>query len=170
MQYKIIAMVIFVMSVMGVTAQDYSRGKIAVTISNHQKQVLENATVELLKTTDSSLVKTAISDKNGLAEIDNVRPGTYRVRISFVNYVTQYSQSFPVNADQRLLALPGIMLQPAVAQMAEVVVTARKPFIQRLNDRLIVNVESSIISAGSSALDVLERSPGVTIDPNDVVG
>jgi outer membrane cobalamin receptor len=32
-----------------------------------------------------------------------------------------------------------------------------------------VNVENSIVSAGSSAMDVLERSPGVSIDQNDVI-
>ena len=40
---------------------------------------------------------------------------------------------------------------------------------KKLSDRIVVNVESSIISAGSSALDVLERSPGVTLDQNDAV-
>lgn len=53
--------------------------------------------------------------------------------------------------------------------MKEVVVTGRKPFIQRLSDRLVVNVENSIVSAGSSAMDVLERSPGVVLDQNDVI-
>ena len=36
-----------------------------------------------------------------------------------------------------------------------------------MNDRLIVNVENSVVNAGSSAMDVLERSPGVTVDQND---
>ncbi|MBK7871030.1 MAG: TonB-dependent receptor [Saprospiraceae bacterium] len=34
-------------------------------------------------------------------------------------------------------------------------------------DKLIVNVENSIVSAGSSALEVLQRSPGVIVDQND---
>jgi outer membrane receptor protein involved in Fe transport len=33
----------------------------------------------------------------------------------------------------------------------------------------VVNVENSIVSAGSSAMDVLERSPGVNIDQNDAI-
>ena len=46
---------------------------------------------------------------------------------------------------------------------------AKKPFIQKLSDRIVVNVENSIVSAGNSAMDVLERSPGVNIDQNDVI-
>ena len=53
--------------------------------------------------------------------------------------------------------------------MKEVVVEGKKPFIQKLTDRIVVNVDNSIISAGSSAMDVLERSPGVNIDQNDVI-
>ena len=36
--------------------------------------------------------------------------------------------------------------------------------LQRLSDRIIVNVENSVINAGSTALDVLERSPGIVVD------
>lgn len=45
----------------------------------------------------------------------------------------------------------------------------KKPFIQKLSDRIVVNVDNSIINAGSSAMEVLERSPGVNIDQNDII-
>jgi outer membrane receptor protein involved in Fe transport len=51
--------------------------------------------------------------------------------------------------------------------MQNVTVSASKPFIQKLNDRIVVNVASSMVNAGSSAIEVLERSPGITIDQND---
>jgi hypothetical protein len=60
-------------------------------------------------------------------------------------------------------------LRQRTGDLSGVTVTARKPFIQKLTDRIVVNVESSIVSAGSSAMDVLERSPGVNIDQNDVI-
>ena len=48
------------------------KGKASIRIVNDQKLPVENATVELLRSKDSSLVKTAISDKNGLIEFDNI--------------------------------------------------------------------------------------------------
>ena len=48
--------------------------------------------------------------------------------------------------------------------MALVTVVAKKPFIERKLDRTIINVESSITSAGSTAMEVLEKSPGVAVD------
>ena len=47
------------------------KGKITLTILNEQKAPVDAATVELLRNKDSSLVKTAVSDKAGLIEFDN---------------------------------------------------------------------------------------------------
>jgi iron complex outermembrane receptor protein len=151
-------------------AQTNIRSSISVLIVGEQKQAIENATVELLREKDSSLVKAAISDRNGLAEFAGIRAGHYRIRVSIINYVTQYGSVFSTGEAQPSIQLPAITLQAAAVEVKGVTVTARKPFIQRLNDRLVVNVENSIISAGSSAMDVLERSPGVSIDQNDVIG
>ena len=62
-----------------------------------------------------------------------------------------------------------VLLVQKSSEMKEVVVEGKRPFIQKLTDRIVVNVDNSIISAGSSAMDVLERSPGVNIDQNDVI-
>lgn len=56
------------------------------------------------------------------------------------------------------------------AQLKEVTVSAQKPFIQKMHDPIIVNVDNSIVNAGSSAFEVLESSPGVIINPNDNIG
>jgi hypothetical protein len=43
-------------------------------------------------------------------------------------------------------------------------VQSRRPLLEQKIDRLVVNVKNSITSAGSTALDVLERSPGVIVN------
>jgi outer membrane receptor protein involved in Fe transport len=151
-------------------AQEVLKGNISVNITGTQGLPLENATVELFKAKDSSLAKVAISDKNGMAEFEGIRNGTYFVKASFINYISASSAVFSLTAEQLSVKVPALHLVQAVAQGSEVVVTARKPFIQKLTDRLVVNVENSIVSAGSSAMEVLERAPGVSVDQNDVIG
>jgi len=71
-----------------------------------------------------------------------------------------------LSAEKSSIQIPALALQLAnSSNLQEVVV--KKPFIQKLTDRIVVNVENSVVNAGSSAFDVLERSPGVQIDPND---
>lgn len=162
----IITLLLIVCS-LSAAAQENSRGKITATILNNQQQPVENATVELRKAKDSSLVKIAVTDKTGLAEFENIRFGDYLIKTSIVNFKTQYSTVFSLSASQNMVQVPSLSLQPGATELATVTVNSRKPFIQKLSDRIVVNVENSIVSAGSTAMEVLERSPGVNIDQND---
>src|SRR6476659_4285989 len=153
----------------GILTAQAQRGSVKVTVVNDQQAALENATVEVVKAKDSSLVKAGITDKNGMSELENIRMGDYLLKVTMINFGTQYSSPFSFSADQLSVTLPKIVLVPRAGQLGAVTVTAKKPFIQKLSDRIVVNVENSIVSAGSSAMDVLERSPGVNVDNNDVI-
>ena len=149
------------------TISNAQTGKIKTTVVNDQQGALENATVELLKAKDSSIAKVALTDKTGLAEFENIKLGDYLLRVTVVNFSKYFSAPFSLSATQTDITIPKIILLPKSTQLGEVTVTAKKPFIQKLSDRIVVNVENSIVSAGSSAMDVLERSPGVNVDNND---
>ncbi|MBL7738860.1 MAG: TonB-dependent receptor [Chitinophagaceae bacterium] len=166
---RITGLFVCLLLMMGVYAQTSGKGKITVSIVNGKQEAIENATVELLRTKDSSLVKIAISDKGGLTEFENISFGYYLLKSKVVNYAAGYSGVINLTAADPLIWVPALVLQPVAAELGNVTVNARKPFIQKLTDRIVVNVENSIVSAGSSAMDVLERSPGVNIDQNDVI-
>ena len=166
---KLTLVLAVLLTCLNVFAQDIDRGKISVAVFNEKNEPLENVTVELMKSTDSSLVKVSLTDKSGLAEFEKIRIGSYIIKAGMTNYTAEFSKSFTTSPEQLNFKLPDLLLKPKSTQMSEVVVTARKPFIQKLSDRIVVNVENSIVSAGSSAMDVLERSPGVVIDQNDII-
>jgi iron complex outermembrane recepter protein len=146
-------------------AQNTQRGTITGKVSDEQNKPLEGITAELLRSKDSSLVKTALSDKNGQLEFISVPYGEYLIRTSAASYQRTYSGIITLSSPS--VAAADLELKVAAKELQSVQVTGRKPFIQRLNDRIVVNVENSVVNAGSSAFDVLERSPGILIDPND---
>ena len=166
---KLMSLVLLITLTSPVLAWQNAPGKVAVKVQNEQQVPVENATVEMVKTADSALVKIALTDKEGLAHFENIVYGEYRVRISMQQYQPLYSSSFSISAEQPNPQLEPLTVKPHTAVLSGVTVTSRKPFIQKLSDRIVVNVENSIISAGSSALDVLERAPGVNVDQNDVI-
>ena len=139
---------------------------ISSQIRSSQGNPVENATVLLLRASDSVLVKTGITDAQGNFEMTGMPPGSYVLRVSAINHETYTSPSLSLAGNTEL---PAIRLSQQSIALGGVSVTARKPFIQKLADRLVVNVENSIVSAGSSAMDVLERSPGVNVDANDII-
>ncbi len=118
------------------------------------------ATVALLRP-DSSLVKGTIADAEGRYELTDLTPGAYRLTASMVGY--RPAPPVPIAlgpADQT----HDLTLTEAVATLGEVRVRATKPFVEVSADRTVLNVEGSIVAAGTMAADVLRRAPGVTID------
>ncbi|MDZ7757516.1 outer membrane beta-barrel family protein [Rhodohalobacter sp.] len=72
--------------------------------------------------------------------------------------------SAPFETDQDPIRFETITLQVSLEEMDEVDVTARRPLFEQEIDRLVVNVQRSITSSGSSVLQVLEKSPGVQVN------
>ena len=145
------------------------KGNVRIKILDEKSTALENVTVELLRFTDSALVKTSLSDKTGLAEFNNIPASKYLLRAGMAGRSTVFINAFDISSENLNVVLSDITLHPESQQLGNVIVSSRKPFIQKLSDRIVVNVDNSIVNAGSFALDVLERAPGVNIDQNDVI-
>ena len=167
MRKPALTLIIFLIASYIVSAQTTERGKISGKVTDEQQKPIEGATAELLRTKDSSLVKVAISNKSGLIEFENIRFGSYFIKTTYVNHERSFSSIIDLSATNNAVTINDVILKPAAKELQTVQVTGRKPFIQQMTDRIVVNVENSVINAGSSAFDVLERSPGVLIDVND---
>ncbi len=142
-----------------------SGGKVSGSIKDGGNQkVIDAASVSLLHAKDSSLVKTAVADKNGLFSFENLKDGNYLVMAASVGHSKVYSKPFNLSATQPQVTLEVMQLVPLSKNLQEVSVSSKKPLIERKLDRTIVNVEASITNAGNTALEVLEKSPGVTVD------
>lgn len=133
-------------------------------ISTHNGQPAENATIQLLRAKDSATVKSTLPQRDGSFEFLNVKPGNYLLSASMLGYNNYLGQAFSIDGTKLEVTLTAILLQPKSTGLAAVVVEAKKPFIEKKLDKMVVNVENSIASAGNSVLDVLERSPGVVVN------
>ena len=145
-------------------AQQPGRGSIAGQCVDQTGKPLPFSTLLLLKATDSALVKGAIADDKGTYLIDHVAAGTYRLSGQQVGYGKTVSEPFTIDADHLTIALPALTLREETKKLNEVTVVAKKPFIEQQVDRMVVNVENSVVSAGNTLLEVLEKAPGVTVD------
>jgi iron complex outermembrane recepter protein len=146
-------------------AQTNSAGKVYGSIKDGGIQkTIDAASVSLLKAKDSSLVKVAVTDKDGNFSIENVKDGLYLVMATSIGHVKTYSHVFSVSPEKADVNVGILQLVPQDKNLAGVTVVSKKPFIERKADRTIVNVDASISNTGSTALEVLEKAPGVTVD------
>ncbi|HET9824573.1 MAG TPA: TonB-dependent receptor, partial [Chitinophagaceae bacterium] len=138
--------------------------KISGIVTDGSSKAVHSATVSLLKAKDSSLVKFAPTDKNGAYEFSNIKDGKYLVSASNIGYAKAISPAFEVSSSSNNISIATLIMTEQPKGMAEVTVIAKKPFVETKVDKTIVNVESAPTSAGATALEVLEKSPGVTVD------
>ena len=116
----------------------------------------------IFKAIDSSLVKGNISDENGAYSFDNIKDGRYFITASMMGFTNVSTEVFELK-NQSTLKMKDIVFGEQVV-LDEVVLNIEKPLYEQKVDRMVINVQSSILSAGSTALQVLERSPGVNIN------
>jgi len=160
--YFIITLVVFFLTTTGVMAQQ-KIGQVSGTVVNDAKPVA-GLTAALLRAKDSALAKTAVTDNSGNYSFEKIAEGDYIVRISGVGYATVHSAPIQITAAQFSIVVPAIAIEKQSAQLDNVAVVSKKPFIENKIDKTVVNVEASPTSTGLNTLEVLEKSPGVTVD------
>jgi len=161
----LIATTMIVTSLRGLAQE--KNGTLSGAIGDEKGKPVESATITLLQAKDSSRLRTALSDKSGHFRIDHIATGKYLVAASSVGHQLSYSAPFEISASHSSVTLPSLVLPTEIKDLKAVAVVAKKPFIEQKADRMIVNVDASPTNAGSSALDVLEKTPGVTLDKDD---
>jgi hypothetical protein len=141
-------------------------GDITGKVTDKDGAPIVTATVVVLKDSTQVLVKADYSAENGSFKIEGIPDGQYVVKVTMAGY-EPYSSGKVTVENNGNVTLPEIKLNAKAGTLKEVAVRAQKPFIEVQADKLVVNVENSIVSAGSTALEILSRSPGVRVDQND---
>ena len=149
---------------LAVTIAQSRSGRISGNVKEPSGKYLDAVTVSLLKFPDSSLIKTALTNKDGLFRLENLPPGRYIVSITFVGYSPWISQGLQISASKQDIKLNDITLQSSVSSLGEVTVMGKRPPIENKIDKTVVNVDASITNAGNSVMEVLEKSPYISID------
>jgi hypothetical protein len=149
------------------SAHAQSSGKLAGAARDAKVQPDESATITLLNAADSAKVRSTATDKAGQFVFDHVPAGKYLIMATSVGFNTLYSPAITLSKEGSSRNLSPLVLTSTATSLKEFAVVAHRPFIEQKADRMVVNVDASPTNAGSSAMDVLEKSPGVTLDKDD---
>ncbi len=153
------------LALVGFAELSYSQIQISGAVTDNNDGPLSYANVLLLNASDSTLTMGAISDENGSYVFDRSTLGDYLVQVTMIGYQDEYSQLIQLSNETKTYALPVIKLQEDAALLSEVEVVEKRALFEQKIDRLVVNVDNSIALTGTTALEVLKRSPGVAVNP-----
>lgn len=168
---KRLAGIIITMMFLGTTsivkAQQSDNEMVTGKVETEQQQPAPFATVLLLKAKDSTVFKSIISNEQGQYKFSHIIPGKYKVQATTVGKNSPCSAPFVIKENAAGYEVPVLTLKEESLQLQSVAVTAQKPLIEQKVDRMVVNVEGSIIATGNNVLEVLQKVPGVQVDQND---
>jgi hypothetical protein len=141
--------------------------KISGIVKDARNEAMAGATVRLQQARDSSQVKSTRTDANGRFHFTGVGNGSFVLVVTSVGQRPYTGTKITVDPLHPVIVLPVIVLTPGnSAELAAVTVKTTRPLIEQEIDKTTVNVGSMISSATSNALEVLERTPGITVTSN----
>lgn len=164
--YKLSLIILAIFTSFEVTAQTTPKANITGIILDENKKPADYVTVVLFKAADSSIVKTAFTDQTGAFGFAVNTKGNYFYKASSMGYKTLKSKVATLDDSQKI-DFGSAQLSAASQSLKEVTVAANVPLVERKMDRTVMNVASSSIASGSTALELLQKAPGVNVDQND---
>lgn len=138
--------------------------QISGRVLDSQLQPVAYANILLLNASDSTLTSGQISSETGDFLLDMPAPGRYFLKAVMLGYADEFSASFEIRPASPAPTPFVFKMQAQATQLATVELVGRRPLLEQKTDRLVVNVAQSITYSGGTALEVLQRAPGVRVN------
>ena len=134
---------------------------------DHQEQSISFVNVLLLDHADSSLLKGTVTNMNGTFQLEiseTIISNKEQVllHISMIGYEAVY-QNIIISSGKKI-TIPTITLIESASILNSIEIIAKEPLYVQKIDRMVVNIQNSITSAGGNALEILSKSPNIQVD------
>lgn len=139
------------------------KGNISGVVKTTSGKTIEYASVAL-KQSDEKIFKGVLTDSVGRFVFANIPNGTYKLEVSSMGYINYTLPVFQISDDKNVYEFAKIQLLVDAKQLSTVTIVGQKKVIEQSMDKMTLNVENSILAEGNTALELLERAPGIKID------
>ncbi len=136
-------------------------GNIAIRIYNESNQSLGSATIEIFDGKGKNKLHSFLADSSGQYIVTVLSPGDYQLVVSYTGYQSA-SRQLTIPSDTKLISF-NLLKSGTLEQVS---ITALRPLVQYQQGKTVINLDAAASNAGTTVLEVLEKSPGVTVDRN----
>lgn len=142
-------------------------GKVSGTlVDSVSKSPLSYASVSIFRATGTSPINGVLTDEKGSFKLDNVHPGSYKLRITYVGYPDKFVTGVVTTDSKPDKNMGVIVVAPSAKALKGVEVTGTAALIENKIDKIVYNAEKDVTAAGGNATDVLGKVPLVSVDIN----
>jgi hypothetical protein len=162
---SILTYILSLFTIFAVNAQTSNNaGKLSGKVLDEKHTNQSYVSVSLLAAKDSTLIRGSVTDDNGIYLFERLPEGQYLLAFNMVGYARVFKGPYIINTAHKTYNIDNIELVPTSKQLNSVNIVVRKPLIERQIDKTVLNVENSVLAAGNTALEILEKAPGVSVD------
>lgn len=138
-------------------------------IVGEDKQAVPYVSISLHQAKDGKLTKTIVSDSTGHFIFDDAKAGRFYIKVKSITHQETFSPHFSLDEQLGGCDLGQIVLLMNNAYLAEILVQRKKQFIEQQRDKLVFNVENSMLADGNNGLELLNKIPGIAVDGNGIL-
>lgn len=124
---------------------------------------MEFANIVIFNFADSSQVTGTVTNKQGLFQLDGIKPGTYYIKISFIGFETKSIDKIQVKNNSKI-DVGKIYIAAKSLSVNEVVVSGQRSPITYEIDKKVINVGENFSEISGTAVDILENVPSINVD------
>ncbi len=161
---------LFIICLLSTIGSAFAQAPAAVNLGSVSGKIIDKTTKEPIgyasvSVKDAGKVVTgAISQENGNFNIPNLELKAYTLEVQFIGY-KPYSKAIVLSATDKTLNLGTIAIEAEATQLEGVNIVAERSNIVQKIDRKVVNVGKDLIASGTTASDIMNNVPTVSIDP-----
>jgi outer membrane receptor protein involved in Fe transport len=139
--------------------------KLTGTVSDSTKQ-LSLVTVRIFEKNTANPLQTVLSKEDGSYQLNKPAAGNYTLSFSHTGFAP-HQIDIDINAAESDQVIDAVQLSRATGSLKEVVVTSRRPMVEQQDDKIILNVEDDPTNRTETAIDILRKTPFITVDGED---
>ncbi len=139
-------------------------GSLSGSLQDQKDETIPFATVAVMKLPDSTVVTGTTTEMDGTFEMDPPQKGKYVLRFSAIGFESSFTDPFKVSSPSFQQDFGVVTMKESVTMLNEVMVQTWRPRVELEAGKMVVRVEGTAMAAGSSAYEVVSKSPGITVD------
>jgi iron complex outermembrane recepter protein len=158
---KLITVFLSLIITYSINAQE---GFLSGSLIDPKEETIPFATVAMVKLPDSTVVTGTTTDMDGMFELGTPKEGKYMLRFSAIGFTSTFTDAFNITSPNYSRDFGQVIIKEEMTMLNEVMVQAWRPRVELEAGKMVVRVEGTAMAAGSSAFEIISKSPGISAD------
>ena len=138
----------------------------AQVLDSASHKPIEFAVIAVFKNDSARPFAQTLTCDSGKFHLNNLPDGHYKIIISLLGYINYSKNNIEITSENPHFNLGMIFLAADPHLLGSATIVSARDVIESLPDKLVYHADKDVTSAGGTAIDLLKKVPGVSVDIN----